>query len=84
MVAGNVRTFARLDNLEIKCWGRNADGELGLGDTVQRGSGPNQMGDNLPATVIESSFRLKRKATPSSDAVCGSPCRWPSPSRTGR
>jgi cysteine-rich repeat protein len=32
----------------LKCWGYNGDGELGLGDAVWRGFGPNQMGDSLP------------------------------------
>ena len=29
--------------------GSNADGALGLGDTIERGSLPGEMGDNLPA-----------------------------------
>ena len=38
---------AILDNKNLKCWGYNGYGESGYGDTVQRGSAPNQMGDNL-------------------------------------
>lgn len=39
---------ALLDNGRIKCWGRNDDGRLGVGDTEIRGDADNQMGDNLP------------------------------------
>jgi len=35
-------------NNKIKCWGYNAYGQLGRGDTVKYGSAPGQMGDNLP------------------------------------
>jgi E3 ubiquitin-protein ligase HERC3 len=51
--AGITRTCARLDNRQVKCWGSNAAGTLGIGDTTQRGSGPNQMGDNLPVVRLE-------------------------------
>jgi len=32
----------------VKCWGRNEDGQLGLGDTKVRGKTSKQMGDALP------------------------------------
>jgi alpha-tubulin suppressor-like RCC1 family protein len=34
---------------DIKCWGSNSYGELGLGDTTMRGLHDTEMGDNLPA-----------------------------------
>ncbi|KAJ1467107.1 regulator of chromosome condensation 1/beta-lactamase-inhibitor protein II, partial [Baffinella frigidus] len=37
---------------EIKCWGGNADGQLGVGDTSMRGANPNEMGDYLPAVDL--------------------------------
>src|SRR5262245_12982480 len=35
--AGYMHTCALLDNNQVKCWGNNGDGELGLGDTNSRG-----------------------------------------------
>ena len=46
-VSGGYSTCALLDNSTVKCWGYNNYGQLGQGDTVQRGSAVNQMGDNL-------------------------------------
>lgn len=46
------RTCAVLDNGTIKCWGYNVVGQLGLGDTVNRGSKASDMGDNLPNVPI--------------------------------
>jgi E3 ubiquitin-protein ligase HERC3 len=48
IVAGGAHTCARLDNGTLKCWGHNYSGELGLGDTRDRGDEPGEMGDALP------------------------------------
>ena len=48
IVAGDYHICARLDNGGLKCWGYNSDGQLGLGDTANRGDQLNEMGDNLP------------------------------------
>eukprot|EP01083_Nonionella_stella_P224553 799212_1 len=50
---------------EVKCWGRNHYGQLGYGDTRDRGGGPNEMGDSLPVVNLGSDF------TPVSIAVGG-------------
>jgi len=36
----------------LKCWGHNAWGQLGLGDTMMRGNAPGQMGAALPAVDV--------------------------------
>lgn len=46
-------TCALLDSGATKCWGKNEVGQLGLGDKLDRGSHPNQMGDALPALSFD-------------------------------
>jgi alpha-tubulin suppressor-like RCC1 family protein len=43
---------ALLDNGQLKCWGYNDDGQLGIGSVESKGDNANEMGDNLPAVDI--------------------------------
>ncbi len=52
IVIGELHTCAILDNGSVKCWGPNAEGQLGLGDTATRGDGPGEMGDSLAAVNL--------------------------------
>ncbi|KAJ1472088.1 regulator of chromosome condensation 1/beta-lactamase-inhibitor protein II, partial [Baffinella frigidus] len=50
--AGWYHTCAVLDDATVKCWGYNANGELGLGDDVSHGITINEMGEKLPAVEL--------------------------------
>jgi alpha-tubulin suppressor-like RCC1 family protein len=52
LISGGYHNCAILDNGSVKCWGYNAYGALGLGDTNGRGDAANEMGDNLPAISL--------------------------------
>ena len=47
IAAGGNHTCAILDTAAVKCWGENGSGQLGQGNTADRGDGPGEMGDNL-------------------------------------
>jgi alpha-tubulin suppressor-like RCC1 family protein len=51
--AGADHVCARLVSGGIKCWGANANGQLGQGDTANRGDGPGEMGATLPLVVLQ-------------------------------
>jgi|LWDU01.1.fsa_nt_gi alpha-tubulin suppressor-like RCC1 family protein len=57
--AGKEYTCAILDNASIKCWGANASGQLGLGDTNNRGDNSSEMGNYLPAVDLGSGKTAK-------------------------
>ena len=44
---GFSHTCVILDTGDIKCWGYNGYGQLGIGSTATIGDNPNEMGDNL-------------------------------------
>jgi alpha-tubulin suppressor-like RCC1 family protein len=52
VATGNEHSCALLDDDTVKCWGRNDYGQLGLGDTVNRGVTVEQMGDALPVVPL--------------------------------
>ena len=45
-------TCAELDNHEVKCWGKNNSGQLGIGTALNMGDNAGEMGDNLPPIEI--------------------------------
>ena len=45
-------TCAVLDNGSVKCWGRNGNGQLGIGNTMTMGDAAGEMGDNLSAVDL--------------------------------
>ena len=49
---GGYHSIILLDNGTVKCWGDNSYGELGYGDTEDRGNDPGEMGDNLPVVDL--------------------------------
>jgi len=49
---GEAHTCVLLDDATVKCWGSNNFGQLGLGDTRERGTQPGEMGDQLPAVSL--------------------------------
>ena len=52
--AGWSHMCALLDDASVKCWGNNAYGQLGQGDTNSQGLGADEMGDNLPSVDLGS------------------------------
>lgn len=49
---GLEHSCALLDDQTVKCWGRNDQGQLGLGDTNDRGLDSSTMGDALPSVAL--------------------------------
>jgi alpha-tubulin suppressor-like RCC1 family protein len=48
IAAGGAFTCVSFNDGELKCWGANSSGQLGLGDSDNRGDEPGEMGDALP------------------------------------
>lgn len=52
LATGGLHTCAILENGVVKCWGDNVTGQLGLGDTVNRGNVPGATVASLPAVDL--------------------------------
>ena len=63
-------TCALLESGRVKCFGENADGRLGLGDTQHRGDAAGEMGDELDFVNLgdDEVWRVKRLARSSAHA----------------
>ena len=57
VVNGVHHSCALLDDGQVKCWGYNAHGNLGHGDTAHRGDNGGEMGDSLPFTNLGAGVR---------------------------
>lgn len=53
---GTGHVCALSTSKDIKCWGFNVAGQLGLGDIENRGDDINEMGDNLPTVDMGADF----------------------------
>ncbi|NOU31374.1 MAG: hypothetical protein HOO96_26040 [Polyangiaceae bacterium] len=62
LAAAADRTCAVEARGALKCWGRNTEGQLGLGDTLARGDDPNEMGRALPAVDLGASAQVAQVA----------------------
>jgi len=54
LTSGETHNCAILDNGDLKCWGRNEEGSLGLGSMLWKGDEANEMADFLPAVSLGS------------------------------
>lgn len=57
--AGGQHTCALLDDNTVKCWGRGANGQLGIGSTQTRGDEPGEMGDSAAAIALGSGLSAR-------------------------
>ena len=61
VAAGHNHSCALVRNTSnqqgVKCWGKNDLGQLGLGDTNNRGDAPDELGDSLPTLDFAGNIR---------------------------
>ncbi len=69
ITAGAAHTCALLDDDTIVCWGENADGQLGAGDTVVRGDNAGETGNALVRVNLGTNRRA-RAVSAGADHTC--------------
>ncbi len=62
VAVGPQHSCALLGNDQVKCWGYNSYGALGIGDTNTRGDDSNELGDTLPQVSLGSGRSAKALA----------------------
>lgn len=70
IATGELSHCVLLDNATVKCWGQNNAGYLGLGDKLNRGDMPGQMGDALPPVNVGTGLKAKQIAVAGRDSMC--------------
>jgi len=60
MSVGRRHSCVKLSSGKIRCWGRSVYGELGYGDSLNRGDGPNEMSDYLPEVNLGSGLQASQ------------------------
>lgn len=68
IVNSGLSACVRFVDGNVKCWGRNESGQLGYGDTRQRGDDPDEMGANLPFVNLGTNRTVRELATSSGTA----------------
>jgi alpha-tubulin suppressor-like RCC1 family protein len=58
IATGSYHTCVLSTDGDIKCWGYNGYGQLGYGDTTQRGDGSGEMGDSLPFVDVDTTCNV--------------------------
>jgi hypothetical protein len=69
IAAGSRHTCALRNDGRVQCWGDNRLGQLGLGDTEDRGDGPGEMGAHLPSVDLGSG-RFAQAIVAGGDRTC--------------
>ena len=67
---GNNHSCALFEEGNVKCWGLGGSGQLGMGSINNRGSGKDEMGENLPFLKFGDSTLSVKKISANSDSTC--------------
>ena len=60
IVVGGFHSCVLFEDERMKCFGNNDFGQLGYGDTNNRGDEPNEMGDNLTFVDVGTNYGVKQ------------------------